>query len=233
MSIKFSCIIVDDERPAREELSSLLSKYEYINILSLCNNATAAKEKIEQLKPDVVFLDINMPGQSGFDLLETLTALPLIVFCTAYDEYALKAFDENALDYLLKPVTPERLEKTIQRVQQHFIKTGDTGKLDKKIFIRDGKKLFYTSINDIFLIEANGNYVKYHFENNTATVRKTFKEAEEEFTGLGFIAISRSQLVNEKFITTKNEKKGRNVSINLSNGIALTASRSKSVSFKN
>jgi two-component system, LytTR family, response regulator len=232
MNTIFSCIIVDDERPAREELSCLLAKYEHISILALCNNADDALEKINLLHPDVVFLDINMPGKSGFDLIDTLKNPPNIIFCTAYDEFALKAFEENAIDYLLKPITPDRLQKTIERLQKYFIKIKDSNNQHKKIFIRDGKKIFYTTLADIFLIESCGNYVKYYFEKNIATIRKTFKEVEEEFNTLGFIAINRNQLVNKSFITTKNNKIGRNLTLNLKNGITLTASRSKSNLFK-
>jgi two-component system, LytTR family, response regulator len=232
MNITFSCIIVDDERPAREELSSLLAKYEHISIVALCNNVANAIEKINLLHPDVVFLDINMPGKSGFDLIEALKNPPNIIFCTAYDDFALKAFEENAIDYLLKPITPDRLFKSVERLQNYFIKTKGTNNQNKKIFIKDGKKIFYTSLEDIFLIESSGNYVKYYFEKNIATIRKTFKEAEEEFSVLGFISINRSQLVNKHFITTKNHKIGRNLTINLKNGLTLTASRSKSIGFK-
>jgi two-component system, LytTR family, response regulator len=228
MNITFSCIIVDDERPAREELSSLLAKYEHISILALCNNVDDAIEKINLLHPDVVFLDINMPSKSGFDLIEALKNPPSIIFCTAYDEFAIKAFEENAIDYLLKPVTPDRLYKSIERLQNYFIRTKEANNQQKKIFIKDGKKIFYTALEDIFLIESSGNYVKYYFEKNIATIRKTFKEAEEEFSVLGFIAINRNQLVNKNFITTKNDKIGRNLTLNLKNGLTLTASRSKS-----
>jgi two-component system, LytTR family, response regulator len=233
MNTLFSCIIADDERPAREELSSLLAKYEGITVMAVCSNAVLAKEKIEALQPDVVFLDIDMPGKSGFDLLEELKNPPLIVFCTAYDEYALKAFEENAMDYLLKPITPERLGKTVERLQQHFIKVNGSSKKTKNLFIRDGKKIYYTSMADIFLVEANGNYVKYYFGNNTAVIRKTFREAEEELVALGFITINRHQLVNTAFITVSNKKAGRNVTIKLTNGLTLTASRSKSSGLKN
>jgi two-component system, LytTR family, response regulator len=229
----FSCIIVDDERPAREELNTLLAKYESITVMAVCSNAVLAKEKIEALQPDVLFLDINMPVKSGFDLLEELKNPPLIVFCTAYDEYAIKAFEENAMDYLLKPITPERLAKTIERLQLHFIKINGSRNKTKNLFIRDGKKIYYTSMADIFLVEANGNYVKYYFGSNTAVIRKTFKEAQEELGTFGFITINRHQLVNTAFITVSNEKARRNVTIKLTNGLTLTASRSKSSGLKN
>jgi two-component system, LytTR family, response regulator len=232
MNIRFSCIIADDERPAREELSALIARDEFIDILCLCSNAAAAKEKIEALKPDAVFLDINMPGQSGFDLLESLDEIPMVVFCTAYDEYALKAFEENALDYLLKPITPERLSKAIQRIRQQLVQSPEKDKLHRKMFIRDGKRIFCTSPHQIHLIEAKGNYVKYYFGNDTASIRKTLKESEDEFGELGFIAINRTQLVNTSFISTPNVIDGRNITIQLKNGMTLKASRSKSSNLK-
>ena len=110
-------LIIDDERLARKELITLLAAYEYVNIIGECHNAENAKKKIESLKPDLIFLDIQMPGKNGFELLEDLDYVPKVVFTTAYDEYALKAFEVNALDYLLKPIQSERLQDCLNKLQ--------------------------------------------------------------------------------------------------------------------
>lgn len=109
-------IIIDDERLARQELKNLLSIYKDIEIIAECNNAQSAKEKIAELNPDVIFLDMQMPGKTGLELIEEVSALPDVVFVTAHDEYAIKAFEVNAFDYLLKPVSPERLAETIKKI---------------------------------------------------------------------------------------------------------------------
>ena len=109
-------LVIDDERLARKELINLLSQYDQVEIVGEANNVDDAKEKIEALAPDVVFLDIQMPEKTGFDLLEELDNVPHVVFTTAYDEYAIKAFQVNALDYLLKPIEPKRLGEAIERL---------------------------------------------------------------------------------------------------------------------
>jgi len=108
-------IIIDDERLARKELQNLLGKYEDIDIVTECSNAEEGAAAIKAVNPDLIFLDINMPGKNGFELLEDLESVPKVVFVTAYDEYAIRAFEVNALDYLLKPVDPDRLEEAVEK----------------------------------------------------------------------------------------------------------------------
>ena len=162
-------IIVDDERLARNELKSLLANHKEIEVIAECGNANEAKEKIDQLKPDVVFLDINMPGKSGLELVEEISALPDVVFVTAYDEHAIKAFELNAFDYLLKPVQPQRLQETLKKLaeKEHVSKGDNTGPLDENelIFIKDGEKCWFVRLSDIRLFESEGNYVRVYFEN--------------------------------------------------------------------
>src|SRR4030095_16057134 len=115
-------IIIDDERLARSELKKLLTDYPEIEIVAEAANAGEGIEKIENLNPDLIFLDINMPGKTGFDLLQELDRTPHVIFTTAYDEYAVKAFEVNALDYLLKPIEPKRLADAIHKVNELFQK---------------------------------------------------------------------------------------------------------------
>src|SRR3989337_3991856 len=135
-------LIVDDERLARVELKRLLQPFKDINVVGEAINVEDALEKITQLSPDLIFLDIQMPGKSGFDLLEELDSVPTVVFTTAYDEYALKAFEYNAMDYLLKPIEPKRLEETVKKL------------------IEQGKKESYSADNTKTLTEKDQVFVK-------------------------------------------------------------------------
>ena len=133
-------LIIDDERLARTELKRLLTPFKEINVVGEAVNADDALEKIQELKPDLLFLDIQMPGKTGFELLEELDSVPTVIFVTAYDEYALKAFEYNALDYLLKPIEPKRLEETVNKlIEKKRKKT--ISELDKN-FLADQSFIF-------------------------------------------------------------------------------------------
>ena len=135
-------LVIDDERLARKELISLLSQFPKIEIVGEAVNADDAQEKIEVLKPEILFLDIQMPGKNGFELLESLDVVPKVIFTTAYDEYALKAFEVSALDYLLKPISKERLEETIQKVLE-------SEQAEKKEEEEDNRQSFVFNRNNI------------------------------------------------------------------------------------
>jgi two-component system LytT family response regulator len=154
-------IIIDDERLARQELKNLLSAHKEIDVVAECANAEQAKEKIAAINPDVIFLDIQMPGKTGLELLEEISALPEVVFVTAYDEYAIRAFEINALDYLLKPVQPQRLAETIKKLVNK--ETGEKAENDTplndndQVFVKDGEKCWFVSLQNIRLFESEGN----------------------------------------------------------------------------
>src|SRR3954467_5392305 len=164
-------IIIDDERLARSELKKLLTDYPEIEIVAEAANASEGIEKIENLNPDLVFLDIQMPGKTGFDLLAELDRAPHVIFTTAYDEYALKAFEVNALDYLLKPVEPKRLADAIQKLhiqeeKEQIINGGDVNvnrdmlREDDQVFVKDGERCWFVKLSEIRLFESVGNYAK-------------------------------------------------------------------------
>jgi two-component system LytT family response regulator len=160
-------LIIDDERLARTELKRLLEPFKEINIVGEAVNAEDAVNKITELNPDIIFLDIQMPGKTGFELLEELDNVPIVVFTTAYDEYALKAFEYNAMDYLLKPIEPKRLEDTVKRLlEKHKKKTVsllETPALTEndQIFVKDGDKCWFVKLSTIRLFESEGNYVNF------------------------------------------------------------------------
>src|SRR3954462_5478772 len=163
-------IIIDDERLARSELKKLLTDYPEIEIVAEAANAGEGIEKIENLNPDLVFLDIQMPGKTGFELLAELDRAPHVIFTTAYDEYALKAFEVNALDYLLKPVEPRRLADAIQKMNIHDdreisahanINRTVLNEADQ-VFVKDGERCWFVKLSEIRLFESVGNYPKVY-----------------------------------------------------------------------
>jgi two-component system LytT family response regulator len=200
-----STIIVDDERLAREGLKSLLLKIPDIQIVAEAENVDEALDLIEKLKPQLVFLDIQMPEKSGFDLLEELIETPAIIFTTAYDEYALKAFEVNALDYLLKPIEQDRLNDAISKIKKQI----EDLKVDRlrskllpheKVFLRDGDKCWYISLNEIRLIESAGNYAKIHFDKFQPLIHRTLNSLDERLSDDTFFRANRQQIINLNFL---------------------------------
>ena len=160
-------IIIDDERLARNELKKLLSEYPEIEVVAEAANAAEGIQKIEEMHPDLIFLDIQMPGKTGFEMLAELDRAPHVIFTTAYDEYALRAFEVNALDYLLKPVEPKRLsdaihklehveEKESEETEQPQTARGPLGEYDQ-VFVKDGERCWFVKLTDIRLFESVGN----------------------------------------------------------------------------
>src|SRR4030067_1254357 len=169
-------LIVDDERLARVELRRLLTPFKEIKIVGEAINAEDALNKITELRPEIIFLDIQMPGKNGFQLLEELDSVPIVVFTTAYDEYALKAFEYNALDYLLKPIEPKRLEETVNKLIEKGRKKAavetDTDILPEsdQVFVKDGDRCWFVKLEKIRLLESEGNYVQLFFEDNRTLI---------------------------------------------------------------
>jgi len=177
-------LIVDDERLARNELLRLLEKFPEIEVVGEAANGNEAVEKIEDLSPDLVFLDIQMPGMNGFEVLEHLHVVPNVIFITAYDEYALKAFEVNALDYVLKPIEINRLEKAIGKV---LLETKETIKEDKlslesQIFIKDGEKCWFVKLEKVRMFESEGNYVRLYFEESRPMILKSLNNLEKRLS---------------------------------------------------
>ncbi|MGQ0828392.1 MAG: LytR/AlgR family response regulator transcription factor [Bacteroidota bacterium] len=200
-------IIIDDERLAREEIKKLLSAYPEIHVVGEAANADTAIEAIKQLKPDVLFLDIQMPGKSGFDLLEEISGVPDIVFVTAYDEYAIRAFEVNALDYLLKPVQATRLAETVKKIlnkdssEKQEIKEQTQALNDNdQVFVKDGEKCWFVKLSDIRLFESEGNYVRVHFEKNRPLILRSLNNLDERLNNRTFFRASRKHIINLKWV---------------------------------
>lgn len=199
-------LIIDDSRLARQELKHLLKGYENIVIVGEAANADEATVLINQLQPDLLFLDIQMPGKDGFELLESLEEAPKVIFVTAYDEYALKAFDYNALDYLQKPLQEDRLAAAIDKVVNDKLPKPAAGNSDgllgaeSQVFVKDGEQCWFVKLGDVRLLEVEGSYTKLHFDTHKPTVPKTLNHLESRLDPATFFRANRQQMINLKWI---------------------------------
>jgi two-component system, LytTR family, response regulator len=221
---KIRAIVIDDEKPARELMLAALKTFEQIEIIGLCSNAIEAKEMIEREKPHVVFLDIEMPPINGFELLVTLTFIPEIIFCTAYNQFAIKAFEQNALDYILKPIIKQRLEAAITKLEEKIALNSSKYLTSFKLLLQNGNQYFLTNLDEIFLLEAEGNYVKHCFKDKQILKFISIKTLQEELPPEHFVKINRSQIVNKNYIQSLKDN-GRNILLLLKNGQELQVSR--------
>lgn len=229
---KISALIIDDERPAREELLLALKSFEEIEVLALCRNAVEAKEMIESKQPDVIFLDIEMPPVNGFELLQQLDYLPEVIFCTAYHQYALNAFEVNALDYVLKPIQTERLAKALAKLREKLENNTFKDLARKRVMLQSTNHYYLTNLAEIYLLEADGNYTKFYFRNKGILKLISLKILEEELPPEHFIKVNRSQIINKNFISSIKDN-GRNLVIALQNGELIQVSRSFTSVLKN
>ena len=233
----FKTIIIDDERLAREEVKRALQKHKEFEIIGEASYADEAIKLIEDLQPDILFLDIHMPGKSGFDLLEELTNVPDVVFTTAYDQYAVKAFEMNALDYLVKPLRDERFSKTIEKVKVELSKRialePTTLPMHQKIFIKDGEKCHFIPLTDIHFIESLENYARLYFGSNKAMIKRSLNLLAEKLDPKVFFRINRSQMINIHYIKEIHPYFNNKLQITLTTGETLEVSSRQSVKFKN
>lgn len=220
-------IIVDDERLARKELQSLLSKFPNVEILTECDSVQTALVEIEQYKPDLVFLDINMPEKDGFALLEELNFIPEVIFVTAYDEYAIKAFEVNALDYLLKPIQPERLEEAINKFTTSSELENTTHKLglNDQVFVKDGEKCWFVKLSNVPLFESEGNYVRVYFDNNKPLILKSLNNLANKLDENVFFRANRKYIINLNWIDTIESWFNGGLMVKLKTGAKVEISR--------
>ena len=204
----FKTVIIDDERLAREELKSILSEYPEIEIIAEAKNGDEGIEIIESMKPDLVFLDVNMPGMTGFEMLKKLEEIPYVIFVTAYDEYALKAFEVRALDYILKPIDPERLGESMDKLKiedDHEFESSTSSKIARKerqltvkdrVFIKDGEKCYFVQLSEVRMLESDGNYVKVYFGKNRPLILRSLNSFEERLDPEHFFRANRKFIIN-------------------------------------
>jgi two-component system LytT family response regulator len=202
-------LLVDDERLARLELRRLLAEHGEVEIVGEAATAEEALALIPKLAPDLLFLDIQMPGMTGFDLLERVEDLPQVIFTTAYDEYAIKAFEVNALDYLMKPIPPARLAAALAKVRPR----ADKPRLEQ-VFVRDGDRCWIVRLTDIFLLESEGNYTRVCFGSERPLIRRSLNALEEQLDPAVFFRAGRKAMVNLKWI--------ERVDIGIAGGLLVT-----------
>lgn len=228
-------IIVDDERSARNEIQRALLPYPDFEVIGEAKNADEAQATIEAKKPDLIFLDIKMPEKTGFDLLSSLTFIPDVVFTTAFDQYAIQAFDNNALDYLLKPIRKERFEQAVEKIRQRFwVKAtiDKQGHFDKKIFIKDGDKCHFVYWREVYLIESMGNYARFYFNDKKPLFKSSLDQLEQKLDEKRFFRINRAQIVNAEYISSVQALAGGKLILTLVQGTKLEVSNRQSVKFK-
>lgn len=230
-------LIVDDERLARTELSRLLSKFKEIQIVGEAVNAEDAIKKIKELKPELVFLDIQMPGKTGFEMLEELDVVPKVIFTTAYDEYALKAFEYNALDYLLKPIEEKRLEDAIKKVTKSETATNiepppDILKPEDQVFVKDGDRCWFVRLEEVRLFESEGNYVRLYFGENKPLILRTLNYLDERLDPRTFFRANRKHIINLKWVENIEPWLNGGLLVKLKGGQKVEVSRRQSIKFK-
>jgi two-component system LytT family response regulator len=233
-------IIIDDERLARNELKKLLLEFPEIEVIEEAANAKEGIEKIETLNPDLIFLDIQMPGMTGFDMLQELDRMPYVIFTTAYDEYALKAFEVNALDYLMKPIEPKRLADALQKLiqaeekelaaQQAFNRELLTE--SDQVFVKDGERCWFVKLSEVRLFESVGNYAKVYFAGNKPLILKSLNALEERLDEKTFFRANRKQIVNLRMIEKIEPYFNGGLLLDLQGGEKVEVSRRQAVKFK-
>ena len=216
-------LIIDDERLARSELRRLLAAHPEIEIAGEACNGEEALALIAQTSPDLVLLDVQMPGMTGFDVLERLEDVPQVIFTTAYDAYAIMAFEVNALDYLMKPIPPARLAAALAKVRP---RSGPT-RLER-VFVRDGDRCWIVALPDIFLLESEGNYTRVHFDGQRPLIRRSLNALEAQLDPGVFFRANRKEILNLKWIDKVDLGVAGGLSVTLRGGRAVEMSRRQS-----
>ncbi len=234
-------IIIDDERLARAELKKLLLDYPEVEVVDEAANAEEGLAKIELQQPDLIFLDIQMPGKTGFDMLAQLEKAPHVIFTTAYDEFALKAFEVNALDYLVKPIEPKRLADAVQKLnaselrdsRPDIISTNNSLLTENdQVFVKDGERCWFVKLNEIRLFESVGNYAKVFFGANKPLILKSLNALEERLDEKTFFRANRKHIVNLRMIDKIEPYFNGGLLLELKGGEKIEVSRRQTVKFK-
>jgi two-component system LytT family response regulator len=239
----FKTLIIDDERLAREELKLLLKDYLEIEIVDEARNGEEGISKVKEHKPDLIFLDVSMPGMTGFEMLKQLDEIPRVIFVTAYDEFALKAFEVNALDYILKPVDPDRLKDAIQKLSSNeddFV-SGENLAVNRKerpltvsdrVFIKDGEKCWFIELNKVRMLESEGNYVKVYFDNFKPLILRSLNSFEDRLDPEFFFRANRKFIINLQWVSSIENWFNGGLQVELREGEKVDISRRQAIRFK-
>ena len=224
-------LIVDDEPPARRELRRMLVGFPWIEIVGEAGNVDEAARKVETLSPGLLFLDIQMPGGSGFDLLTRLDYLPQVIFTTAHDEHAVRAFEVNALDYVLKPIDPERLAAAIARVKAAPTVAAPDAVLEQ-IFVKDGPRCWFVPLSEVSLLTSEGNYVRLLWGNRRPLLGRALVGLEQRLDPKRFFRVNRRQILNLDFIESVEPGLGGRLHVQLREGPEVEISRRQARLFR-
>jgi two-component system LytT family response regulator len=226
-------LIIDDEPPARRELRRLLSEFPWIEILGECGNIVEAATLIETLTPALLFLDIQMPGGSGFDLLTRLEHVPQVIFTTAHDQHAVRAFEVNALDYLLKPIDPARLSAALARVKNANTATETQSDAPlQQLFLRDGSTCWFVPLREVCLLTSEGNYVRLSWGARHPLLGRPLSTLERRLDPGRFFRANRSQIINLDFIETVEAGVNGRLHVQLRGGPEVEISRRQARLFR-
>ncbi|WP_158974247.1 LytTR family DNA-binding domain-containing protein [Cellulophaga sp. L1A9] len=237
---KIKTVIVEDSRLARNEIKELLKQHPELELVGEAENVDDGFELINATKPDLLLLDINMPEKDGFELLEMLDDVPITVFTTAFDEYAIKSFEYNALDYLLKPINDKRFSQAIDKVKIKIegVSSDETPANTERltgssqIFIKDGEKCWLVKIGDILLIEIVGNYSRVYFQDQKPMLYKSLNQVEEKLPVENFFRVNRQQIINMNHIKNVVPWFNGKLKLTMNNGEEVEVSRRQSYIFK-
>ena len=236
--MKMKAVIVEDSRLARQELKELLKQHDEVELIGEAENVDSGFELIQNKKPDLLFLDINMPEKDGFELLEMLDDVPITIFTTAFDEYAIKSFEYNALDYLLKPVNAKRFALALDKARTKLnTKTSPESKdnrltMDSQIFIKDGEDCWLIKIGDISHFEIVGNYTRVFFQDKKPMLYKSLNQVEEKLPEDFFFRVNRQQIINTNFIENVVPWFNGKLKLKMKTGDEIEVSRRQSYIFK-
>ena len=217
-------LVVDDEPLARRELRRLLAAHPAVQVIGEAGNIDEARSRIEELGPDLVFLDIQMPGGTGFDLLTRLDHVPRIIFTTAYDQFAVKAFEVNALDYLLKPIEPERLAAALAKFRPEAPL--------EQLFTRDGPRCWFVPLREVSLIRSEGNYVRLLWGTERPLLARSLTALEQKLDAKRFFRANRAEIVNLDFIQQVEAGDGGRLYFQLRDGPEIEVSRRQARLFR-
>ncbi|MBO9635539.1 MAG: response regulator [Chitinophagaceae bacterium] len=226
-------IIVDDERLAREEIKRHLTAHPTIDIAGEASNITDAAALIHQFRPDLIFLDVQMGGGSGFDLLESLNIIPHVIFTTAFDRYAVQAFEVDAVDYLVKPIREERFAKAIERIKSRILSEDKPPNPQQTLFVREGNRCHFINTHQISWIESNRNYARLYFNEKKVLIKRSLNQLKKILDPLLFVRVNRTALVNINFITQIKPLPDGRLDVSLQNGQTFTVSARQSSALKN
>lgn len=233
-------MVIDDERLARKELTKMLEVFQDIEVIDQASNADEAIEKINHHQPDLIFLDIQMPGKTGFDMLSELDTTPRVIFTTAYDEYALKAFEVNALDYLLKPIEHKRLEAALNKIhtidnsnyKPQNIGSGEMLTENSQVFVKDGDRCWFVKLSEVRLFESIGNYAKVFFNGNKPLILKSLNALEERLDPKIFFRANRKHIINLQMVEKIEPYFNNGLQVELKGGEKIEISRRQAAKFK-